>query len=284
MIKHILYTTDFSESSAQAFPYALDLAQKHNAKLHILNVFTVPLGAPSSMFTSSQQTMKRMHEEKYALSRNNLQKYFSEYLLSDMDWVHHSVEGEAHEQILKYQEANDVDLTVMGTHGSTSNLNLFMGSVASVIVRRSKSPVLIIPPLVNYIYPNKLVYATDLKGNDSKTINYVVDLAERYYSNVSIVHVGSQADLQEENKLKLKSIASELNYSMVDFYDIVESDVAKGLLNFIDEHQGDWLAMTTHTTSIFDRLFHSSLTTKMLNRSPIPILVFNQFKSDIIVL
>ena len=36
--KNILYCTDFSEDAIIAFIHALDLAKKHNAKLHILHI------------------------------------------------------------------------------------------------------------------------------------------------------------------------------------------------------------------------------------------------------
>jgi nucleotide-binding universal stress UspA family protein len=37
-IKNILYATDLSENSAYAFRYAVNSAQKHNAKIHLLHV------------------------------------------------------------------------------------------------------------------------------------------------------------------------------------------------------------------------------------------------------
>jgi nucleotide-binding universal stress UspA family protein len=115
-------------------------------------------------------------------------------------------------------------------------------------------------------------------------IDFVIELAKNYYSKLIFVHVDQQEDLEEESKQKLKDKVDALEYSMIDYHEVVHDDLVEGLLNFIKEHDGDWLAMTTHTTSIFDKLFHSSLTTKMLRNSPVPLLIFNQFKSDIIVL
>jgi nucleotide-binding universal stress UspA family protein len=37
-IRNILFTTDFSEASTRAFGYALALAQRHNATVHIVHV------------------------------------------------------------------------------------------------------------------------------------------------------------------------------------------------------------------------------------------------------
>ena len=42
--KNILFCTDFSEDAEIAFLHALDLARKHQAKLHIFHVAHRPIG------------------------------------------------------------------------------------------------------------------------------------------------------------------------------------------------------------------------------------------------
>ena len=40
----------------------------------------------------------------------------------------------------------EADLIVMGTHGDTALVRAFLGSVSSALVRRSRLPVMIVPP------------------------------------------------------------------------------------------------------------------------------------------
>jgi len=52
--------------------------------------------------------------------------------------------GEPAEEILEYQQENNNDVIIMGTHGRSGLRRLWIGSVAEEIVRRAKCPVLTI--------------------------------------------------------------------------------------------------------------------------------------------
>ena len=53
--------------------------------------------------------------------------------------------GQAADEILKFIDANDVDLVVMSTHGRSGVSRWFLGSVAEKVVRRSNATVLLVP-------------------------------------------------------------------------------------------------------------------------------------------
>jgi len=53
--------------------------------------------------------------------------------------------GQAADEILKFIDANGVDLVVMSTHGRSGVSRWFLGSVAEKVVRRSNSTVLLVP-------------------------------------------------------------------------------------------------------------------------------------------
>ena len=53
--------------------------------------------------------------------------------------------GQAADEILKFIDANDVDLVVISTHGRSGVSRWFLGSVAEKVVRRSNATVLLVP-------------------------------------------------------------------------------------------------------------------------------------------
>jgi len=55
-------------------------------------------------------------------------------------------QGDAATEILDVAETTGCGLIVMGTHGRTGMLRLLMGSVSEAVLRRSRSPVLVIKP------------------------------------------------------------------------------------------------------------------------------------------
>lgn len=56
-----------------------------------------------------------------------------------------AVVGQAADEILKFIDANGVDLVVMSTHGYSGVSRWFLGSVAEKVVRRSNATVLLVP-------------------------------------------------------------------------------------------------------------------------------------------
>jgi nucleotide-binding universal stress UspA family protein len=58
----------------------------------------------------------------------------------------HLLDGEPSRAIIRFAEAEDVDLIVMGTHGRGGLRRLLMGSVAEGVVRGAPCPVLTYRP------------------------------------------------------------------------------------------------------------------------------------------
>lgn len=56
------------------------------------------------------------------------------------------VKGNAADEILTYAAKNQVDLIIMGTHGSSGVVRWVLGSVADRVVRHASSPVLVVAP------------------------------------------------------------------------------------------------------------------------------------------
>ena len=134
-IKKILIPTDFSETSAAAMEYGLDLAARYEAALHLLHVIEkrdVPPDAEFPLGIFEGQTVAR---ERLIGLLDSVQRaaFRAEFTVTV---GHPSVE------IARYADAHDVYLIVMGTHGRSGVAHLLMGSVAEKVVRKAPCPVL----------------------------------------------------------------------------------------------------------------------------------------------
>jgi len=152
-IKKILYATDLSENSAYAFRYAVNSAQKHDAKIHILHVLeeikTNILAAYYEL-----EKLQEMREKGKQEVRDRIQKRLETFCQRELmkdpecrDMVASTevVEGDPAAEILRKADELGVDLVVMGTHGKGLLEHAFLGSVAEKILHRIKIPVLTIP-------------------------------------------------------------------------------------------------------------------------------------------
>ncbi|HEU4728803.1 MAG TPA: universal stress protein [Kofleriaceae bacterium] len=136
--KHILVPTDLSEGAEQALDYACELARTLGARIHLLNVITVPsLGVPElglaltstmidQMVVDSQQAIDR-------LARTRCTAELGHVMVRT---------GDARDVINQTAKELGIDLIVMGTHGRRGITRALLGSVAETVVRSAPCAVL----------------------------------------------------------------------------------------------------------------------------------------------
>jgi nucleotide-binding universal stress UspA family protein len=133
--KSILVPTDFSETSDVALRYAIDMAQALGAQLYLLHV----PGATGENFEANFPVgrFETAARERLGalLSQEDIARLRPEYALRI---------GTLADEIVRYADARDIDLIVMGTHGRSGVAHMLLGSVAEKVVRGARCPVLTI--------------------------------------------------------------------------------------------------------------------------------------------
>jgi nucleotide-binding universal stress UspA family protein len=135
-IKKILYATDFSSHSNQAYFHAVALAEGHGADLIILHVYSPTAADLEGMVPDS-----RSEDLDVSYWRQQLEQI---HPVNSGIRVHHVLlEGSPADEIVRYATEQGIDLIVMGTHGRTGLERLLMGSVAEKVVRGAPCSVLV---------------------------------------------------------------------------------------------------------------------------------------------
>ena len=133
-VQKILYPTDFSSYSNQAYFHAVSLAEKHEASLTVLFVYnpdkiTTP-GNPASLEEARVYWQEQL-ESIRPIDRTIAVK-------------HVLLEGDPADEIVRFGLDASVDLIVMGTHGRTGVERLLLGSVAEKVLREAACSVLVV--------------------------------------------------------------------------------------------------------------------------------------------
>ena len=148
-IKSILTPIDFSENASIIANAAVYIAGKFGASLHF--VFVVQDFEDYSGFMSPPVNMLNLKDEILESARVQMNKFMEENQEKfDKEGIS-SVEsdvltGDIAEEILQYQQKNDCDLIVMGTHGYKGFERIIFGSVADKVVKNACCPVMTINP------------------------------------------------------------------------------------------------------------------------------------------
>lgn len=137
--KIILAPTDFSPASLSALDYAVDLAQKLGARVHVMHAYELPvIGFPDGVLTITADMADRLINA----ARSSLDEALARYAGRGVELTDALVQGDPRDAILTVAEEVGADLVVMGTHGRRGLARALIGSVAERVVRTSPVPVL----------------------------------------------------------------------------------------------------------------------------------------------
>jgi nucleotide-binding universal stress UspA family protein len=133
----ILVPTDFSENATRALDYAVALAAKLDAKVHVLNAVS-PVIIGNSVYADSVLPSvldgNRAALEKLIADRKTTASFGAPILEI----------GDARDVIDNAATSIAADLIVMGTRGRRGVSRMILGSVAESVVRTAPCPVLLV--------------------------------------------------------------------------------------------------------------------------------------------
>ena len=135
---NILVPTDFSPGSRLALEYALALARKLDARIHLLHVVEDP--AVTGMWTEAYLDIAALREERQADAERQMRAL--QKTAGAEDASYEIAAGPVPETIAAAASDNAADFIVMGTHGRTGLAHVLVGSVAERVIRTAACPVL----------------------------------------------------------------------------------------------------------------------------------------------
>lgn len=142
--KNILFTTDFSDASAEAFSYALNMAKSYNAKLTIVHV--VDTSREASGFYLPHISFDNLDKEMRSAAVCMLEKEYKKRLSAFKKHQYIVLCGTPHKEIIKCSNKIKADLVVMGTYGHSGIDHMVFGSTTERVLRKAQCPVLAIHP------------------------------------------------------------------------------------------------------------------------------------------
>jgi nucleotide-binding universal stress UspA family protein len=136
----VVVTTDLSDYSLRALPYAVGLAERFDARLKILciNEPAVPISDMTWAGVDVHATDEALLKE----ARHTLDRILREQVPKGVEAEATVVTGNAVDGIIRFAREQNADLLVMCTHGRTGLSHVLMGSTAEAVVRQAPCPVL----------------------------------------------------------------------------------------------------------------------------------------------
>lgn len=265
-MKKILVPTDFSENADKALDFALALAHKFNAKLHLIHTYNT--SAPAGHLGSINRIVKEDREKEMEA----FLKATKESISFDLEIDGRCRKGYPVELIENEAESIDADLIIMGTLGASNMSKQVLGSTTSKLIKNTKFPVLAIPRDSHYSDIDNVVVAVDaLTMSVLNTLNPMINIAQKSKLNIELVHVSNQqihTDIDPTIKDYLDGLAVPFNYTKIQSDQVMES-----ILDFAHEKGNSVLCLVSRHRGWFENLFHTSVSQQVALKSDLPLLI-----------
>lgn len=277
MSKKILFPTDFSEASKNAFIYALKLADVIQAEVVTMHVYQMP----QANYINVSEYLREIYDvtelsnfENYKDEVPVLRSIAEENDLSHIKISHALVLGNLIQEIQDTVERENFDFVVMGTKGVTSLKETFFGTNATKIMNNVKALVLVIPEHCQFKPIQSILFLTQYKSEDTVSFNTVLSLSELFKASVDCLRiVSSDKQIKDDYKEDWMGLIKDQD---VSFHSIEGDDVEGIILSFIDLHKINLIAMHVFHKNFFEKLFETSLSKKLAFHINVPILAIHE--------
>ena len=297
---NILFATDFSESSKPAFRYSVEWGNALDSALTLLNVQSLQPGLDIDAAVS-----QRFFDEQREAAKVQLDSLLTEARVERPAATAQQRTGMPSEQICQFAREQQNDLIVMGTHGWSGIDRVLFGSVAERVIIKAPCPVLSIPlrkpediaamhPLNPR--PRQIVLPLNFSDCSMDAYEYAVQVAKWFDSAITLVFAIEPLSysldftlthpLQDKaNRKKIQDRLVELTEvltkeGMTAQHEVSEKPAMEATLETCMTRQADLIIMGTHGRKGLSKLVMGSITSKILQHSPYPVLTVKSPKFE----
>ncbi len=289
-INKILWASDGSMESDMALKYVELLASKYGSEIVALSVvqpvdlerLKVPPDVKKELFSIQALLEKKEY--------NRINKALKQLELKEIKLDICIETGIPHKEILRVAKEEKVDLIAMGKRGLGLKDRILLGSNTNKVLRMANAPILAVRHKKgDKIDIKKILVPTDLSGHTLTSLDFAIDLANRFNSTIYLLHIlelhhsyeiSTSKIIEELRVLALKELRSYLEkipkekIKGINIKEMVTLYLRGwfGIINFAEENGIDLIIMTTHGRKGLARFMLGSTAEKVISESPCPVL------------
>lgn len=276
LLRNIVVATDFTPTSELALDYASAIARHYSSKITLVHAMT-----------ALDNEEARRVEVSDALAVAEAQLRAEVERCEGVECDTRLVKGTALQVVEQILALEDTDLLVVGTHGKKGLRRFLVGSMAEQIFRHVRCPVLVIGPWVRVFAdwkPKRILLATDLQSDESKTMDYAIALAAEHNAELALLHVTppAAAPFPEDTEVFLRPYFESrlrrlLPYGLeweqpVDFLVEFGGDPVTETIDLVKEQDVSLLILSVHPGEPWTTHLHHDAY-RMVAEAPCPVLV-----------
>jgi nucleotide-binding universal stress UspA family protein len=299
-IRKVLFTTDFSELSNHALPYAIKMAKIYDAELIMLHAVTIYDNDPND--PQYHFPLLRQYCQQATINADDrFQICYEKAGDSGVKVRKALVQGiSPHAAILEFIESEgDIGLICMSTHGRSGLKHVLLGSVTENVIRYADCPVLVVKqtehefinPDTHEVYIRKILFPYDFSQESLRPLEMLSSVADISDSEILVFHAidveippvyytsGLTSILQLDPELDdrvMKKMKDEIGKKLEGHkitYAIAEGSAVEGIRSKAEEEKVDLIVMgSAGSHGVGDFLFGSTAA-RIIQKAICPVLI-----------
>ena len=277
-MKTILFPTDFSKNATHASRYAEMLAKLYDANLVLLHVHHIPM-VPQSNHSFEVRNAISLNEKGAKEDLDVFTNKFKENSNLPVERISQRVEyGFPAETIVEIARSIKADMIVMGTKGASDIIDKWLGTHAQEVMKTAECPVFTIPKNVPIDYPQRILYAADLKKDEILATEKLLFMAKPLGASCKVVHIHENFEpnighIVEET---IKELEERFKGEDITIQQFQRDDIVEGLESYIKTYRPNILAMAIHEKSFLSNIFDTSISRHFIQEAKLPMLTFKK--------
>jgi len=294
-IQNVVHPTDFSTCARTALSYAIQMARRHRATLHLLHVGPA-LNDDADRAADERGAEKSERNQPVTRTvEDQLDVLATAAGADDVDVVTTHQRGVAPGPvIIAYADNQEADLIVMGTHGRRGARRIILGSVAEEVVRQASCSVMTVRDKGDDVAPfplDRLLVPVDLSEYTKPIFRVACEAADTYGAHLNLLHVveplpfprplvGSVTihdlvpDPTERANEQLTQLMSSATAPDVPIDSrVVEGHAAQKIIEQAEALSSNLIMMASHGLSGIEGFLLGSVTARVVRRAPCPVFV-----------
>ncbi len=263
-MKTIIVPTDFSPNATKALRFAIQLANRFSAEVHLIHAYE--LHSRAGMLMNIRDFIRKDSEKQLI----QVMEQVKGDLLYTASLKSKTLQGDAIDVISQYADNHNADIIVMGTKGASGLKEVFLGSNTEGLLKSTTKPVLAIPSDFSEHSFDKITLAVDAQViNELDVLEPLRQIAKVNEATVQVLHV------EKENKSAVIDEGIDVFLADVkhDFHIIKHSSISAGIKAFNEETGANLLCMIRRKRNFLEKIFHTSITEEKAFHANIPLLV-----------
>jgi len=272
-MKRILVPVDFSDYSIEALKVAAQIARKHNYEIILLHLLELPHES-TDVYGNGNSIPEIIFFKNKAIEK--LEELMDSPFLQGIEVLESIEFKKVDEGVIDVSAKNNVDLIVMGSHGTSGFKELLVGSNTEKVVRFSNVPVLVIKKEIETFKTTNFVFASDFSEEARKPFQKMIEFAKNFNSKLFLVTICTPASFKTTNTTERIIEKFIANYDVENYSTHLYNDtnIENGIINFANSVDADLIGICTHGRTGLAHFFNGSIGEDLVNHATIPVMTF----------